>query len=157
MKKIVLLACFIFFAVCGYAQLQTVRFSQIDSLQKKERRIMAVFIHTDWCAYCESMKQTTFKNEAVIEALNKRFYFVPLNAEEKKAITFHNHTFRFKPTGNNTGIHELAEQLAAMEGKVSYPALCFLNSENEILHQQSGFINANDLMTLLKKLCDLKQ
>ena len=34
------------------------------------------------------MKKTTFKNKKVIQLLNKKFYFIKLNAEEKPDITY---------------------------------------------------------------------
>jgi thioredoxin-related protein len=136
----------------GYAQLKTYQFEQLDSLQKKEARPVAIFIHTDWCKYCAAMKNTTLKNKAVISILNEHFYFIEFNAEEKRNITMLSNTFKYKPSGNNTGIHELAEQLATINGKVSYPTLSFLNSKYEITFQHPQFINASELLTILNKL-----
>lgn len=81
------------------AQIKTFQFEQIDSLQRIESRNIFVFIHTDWCKYCQAMKYTTFKNDRIINLLNENFYFVDLNAEEKRNIDFNNYTFKFKPTG----------------------------------------------------------
>jgi thioredoxin-related protein len=136
----------------GYAQLKTYQFEQLDSLQKKEARPVVVFIHTDWCKYCAAMQNTTLQNKEVISTLNESFYFIDLNAEEKRSITILDNTFKYKPTGNNTGIHELAEQLALVKGKVSYPTLSFLNSKYEITFQNPQFMDASDLLTILNKL-----
>ena len=136
----------------GYAQLKTYQFEQLDSLQKKEARPVVVFIHTDWCKYCAAMQNTTLQNKEVISTLNESFYFIDLNAEEKRSITILDNTFKYKPTGNNTGIHELAEQLALVKGKVSYPTLSFLNSKCEITFQNPQFMDASDLLTILNKL-----
>lgn len=134
------------------AQASTYEFEQIDSLQKLEKRNLVVFIHTDWCKYCQSMLNTSFKNDRIIKLLNSKFYFIKLNAEVQREIQFNNHSYNFKPTGSNTGIHELAEQLASIAGNVSYPTLCILNPENEIMFQHNQFINAKYLHALLTKI-----
>lgn len=87
----------------------TYTFEKIERLQKIEERPIVVFIYTDWCKYCFAMKKNTFTNNKIIEKLNTSFYFIMLDAEYKKDIIFYDHTFRYKPTGLNTGIHELAE------------------------------------------------
>lgn len=135
----------------GFAQLNLRKFEEMDSLQKVEKRKIIVFIHTDWCKFCEAFQSKTLKNEAIIKLLNEKFYFIDFNAEEKRTITFNNQTFQFKPTGTNSGIHELAIQLGTINGKINYPALCFLNENNEIIFQHDGFLNAKDFKLLLEK------
>jgi hypothetical protein len=66
------------------------------------------------------MENSTLK-KPVIKELNENFYFISFDAETKQDITFNNHTFRFKPTGTNTGIHELATALATIDDQVFIP------------------------------------
>ena len=127
-------------------------FQQLDSLQKKERKPVLVFIHTSWCRYCEAMEQTTFKNGEVKALLDEHFYFIKLNAEEKQDIILGGRRFQYRPTGAGTGQHELAQALGSKEGKVSFPTLCFLSPENEIVYQQAGFTSAKQLIKILKLL-----
>jgi thioredoxin-related protein len=135
-----------------FGQPKVVQFEEIAARQKAAPRPMVVFIHTDWCRYCQGMKNTTFKNENIVKLLDKNFYFLDLNAEEKQNIRFHGRTFKYKPTGNNTGVHELAEQLGSQKGKVSYPTLCFLNSDYEIIYQHPDFTDAKTLIRILERL-----
>jgi thioredoxin-related protein len=135
-----------------FGQLKAISFEEIATLQKVDPRPMVVFIHTDWCRYCQGMKYTTFKNDNVIKLLNNNFYFLDLNAEEKRDIRFHQKTFKYKPTGNNTGVNELAEQLGSKNGKLSYPTLCFLNADYEIIYQQHDFIDSKSLIKILERL-----
>lgn len=138
--------------IASFSQIISYKFEQLDSLQKTEKRNVAVFIHTNWCKYCQTMQNTTLKNDSIIEQLNKKFYFINLNAEQKKDIVFNGRNFKYKPTGINTGIHELAEQLATIDNKVTYPTICFLNANNEIIFQYDQFINSTDLDIILKRL-----
>tara|TARA_B100001059_G_scaffold94113_1_gene93374 strand:- start:1302 stop:1772 length:471 start_codon:yes stop_codon:yes gene_type:complete len=136
----------------GHAQLNTVSFAELDTLQKGEQRNVVVFIHTDWCKYCLQMKGTTFRNDSVVNVLNKLFYVVDLNAESKKDITYGGHEFKFKPTGSNTGIHELAEQLGLINGKLDFPTVSVLNAKNEIVFQNGGLLQTDELLAVLMAL-----
>jgi thioredoxin-related protein len=156
MKKlwyiIIVWACVLSQAQTSFAQLSTYQFEQIDSLQKVEKRNTVVFIHTDWCKFCQAMQNTTFKNDSIIKLLSEKFYFIDLNAEEHRNISFQGQTLKYIPTGTNTGIHELAEQLATIDNKVAYPTLCILNADKEIVFQYNQFINAKVLHTILTRL-----
>ena len=136
----------------GFAQLHSASFEQIDSLQTIEKRNTIVFIQTDWCQFCHAMKNTTFKNVDIIKELNNTFYFVNFNAEEKRSIVFNKTTFKFKPTGNNSGTHELAIALWTVNKQLNFPVLCVLNSENEIIFQHSGYLKPKELKLILEKL-----
>lgn len=136
----------------SFPQVKAVPLEQLDSLQKMEKRPVFVFLYTSWCTYCSAMKNTTFTNAEVIKRLNQKFYFIALDIEEKRTIYFQAHTFRYRPTGPNTGIHQLAEQLGTINGVLAYPTLCFLNADNEIIYQREGFIQAKELLEILVRL-----
>ena len=95
------------------------------------------------------MKNTTFKNGEVMSLLNQKFYFISLDIEEKKDIPFRGHTFKYKPTGTNTAVHELAEQVRTINGNIAYPSICFLNADHEIIYQKEGYISARQLVGIL--------
>lgn len=135
-----------------FAQLKAYQFEQIDSLQKIEKREVIIFIHTDWCKYCQSMKHTTFKNKGLVNLLNNDFYFVSFNAEINQHIQFNGKSFHFKPTGTNTGVHELAEELGNVDGNLSYPALCILDADFEIVFQYNAFLTVDNLTEILQKV-----
>jgi len=153
MRKIVAIVFFVFAVIpCGFAQLKTYSFEQIDSLQRNQNRKIIVFIHTDWCKYCQAMKNTTFKNIEVIKSLNENFYFITLHAEEKRTIAFNSRKFVFKANGNTTGIHELAYELANTNNQTAYPTICVLNAKNEIVFQESSYLAAKDFLIVLEEL-----
>ena len=156
-KGILIWGGIVLFSQISFAQIKTFQFEQIDSLQQIERRIVVIFMHTDWCNYCKAMQNTTFKNERVVNYLGKYFYFINLNAEEKRDIHFNKHTFKYKPTGANIGVHELAEQLGTVEGSISYPALCFLSHNYEIIFQHNQFLSSTDLYPILTELKNSKE
>ncbi len=145
----------LFIAVFTYqntvGQLKISTFSSVEKEMKTNPKPLIVFIHTDWCIYCKNMENTTFKNEDIIRNFNKNFYFISLNAENRESIHFLNHTFRFQPNGNKTGIHQLAKELGTVGNQISYPTLTILNPKYEIIFQQNSFINSKELLKILFK------
>ena len=89
---ILLFVGFILYPTFLVAQLKLIQFEQLDSLQKVERRTVVIFINTDWCNYCQAMKNTTLKNKKIVDQLNTNFYFISFNAEEKRSIYFNGKT-----------------------------------------------------------------
>ncbi|KIA97727.1 thioredoxin [Flavobacterium sp. KMS] len=154
MKKLILFLFFLAITSTGFAQLRSYPFEQIDSLQQIQKRKVIVFIHTDWCKYCQAMKNSTFKNKTIIAQLNAEFYFVDFNAEEKKTIRFNNQTFNYNPNGNSSGVNELAIQLGTVKNQITYPIICVLNPENEIIFQDTSYRNTKDFELILAKLKD---
>ncbi|MEE9406786.1 MAG: thioredoxin fold domain-containing protein [Polaribacter sp.] len=155
MKKLFILIIF-FGSLVSFSQnektsLKVFTFSEVEELHQKKPKPVIVFIYTNWCKYCHGMEKTTFKNKKVIQLLNENFYFIKLNGEEKNDITFLGKIFVYKPTGTNTGIHELANELASKKGRISYPTTVFLNLKLEIDLQLNGFNKAKDIIKLLSK------
>lgn len=100
-----------------FAQLKTYSFEEAEKLSKENPKPIVIFIHTSWCNYCRMMKNSTFKNQEIITLLNDNYYFISFDAESKDDIHFDNHTFQFKPNGQNIGIHELATELATIDSQ----------------------------------------
>ncbi|MEO6176055.1 MAG: thioredoxin fold domain-containing protein [Flavobacterium circumlabens] len=152
MKKLTLIIFFFGTTSTGFCQLKSSSFEEVDSLQHIQKRKIIVFIHTDWCQFCQRMKRTTFKNQEIIQKLNSDFYYVDFNAGEKRAITFNNQVFKYQPSGNNVGVHELALQLGTVNNQIVYPVLCVLNEKNEIILQYNNYLGPKDFNLLLEKL-----
>ena len=147
MKKFLILL-FILMANRNFAQLKMHTFEEAEKRSVQNPKPFVIFIHTSWCKYCKMMENSTFKNKEVIEQLNENFYFISLDAETKNDITFNNHSFKFKPKGNNSGIHELAASLSNQ----TYPTITVLNPDYMILTQIESMTNAQDLLQFLKKI-----
>jgi thioredoxin-related protein len=155
MKKALFLFIFFesltIFSQSEKVSLKVYSFSEVEKLQLQNPKPIVVFIYTDWCKICHGMKKTTFNNNEVITLLNDTFYFVKLNGEEKNDIPFLGKTFVYKPTGANTGIHELANELAAKKGRIAYPTTTILNSKFEIDLQLGGYLKSEKMIAILNK------
>jgi len=151
MKKWFLILAFLT-AASTFAQLKTHTFEEAEKLAAETPKPYVIFIHTDWCKFCKMMENTTFKNKEIIAALNRNFYFISFNAEEKKDIFFKETVFKFKPKGNNSGVHELATALAEKNGNTTYPTIAILNPDYSVVAQLQSYINAKDLLQVLGKI-----
>lgn len=134
-----------------FSQARQYSFPEMEKLQQIEPRNTVVFIHTSWCTYCSMMKKSVFGNKEIADILNEKFYYVPFNAEKEEDIEFAGKTFKFVPTGLNTGINELATALGTVDGKLSYPTITILNSKNEIIFQYGGYIDRKTMKKILSE------
>ncbi|WP_158839270.1 thioredoxin family protein [Polaribacter sp. L3A8] len=151
-KYIIFIILFICFTIQSQEkELNVFSFEETEILHQQKPKPVVIFIYTDWCKFCYAMEKNTFGNKEIIEILNKNFYFIKLNAEEKKDILFLNNTFKYKPTGKNTGIHQLANELASIKNKISYPTSIILNSKFEIELQKSGYINSKKMKSIINR------
>jgi len=153
MKKWVYIVLIFFWAIpSSFAQLKTYSFEEAEKLSKENPKPFVIFIHTSWCKYCQIMENSTFKNTEIIHFLNTDFYFIALDPESKEEILFNYHTFKFKPKGHKTGIHELATELATIDSQVVYPTISILEPDFSIVFQKHSFLNAMELLAILKKI-----
>jgi thioredoxin-related protein len=151
MKNFTLLL-FLLIANQNFAQLNRHTFEEAEKLSIENPKPFAIFIHTNWCKICKMMENTTFKNKEIINELNQNFYFISFDAEDRKNINFNKNTFKFKPKGTNSGIHELA----ALLSNQTYPTITILNSDYIILIQIESFANSKTLLPIFQKASQTK-
>ena len=103
---------------------------------KKAKKKLFIDVYTDWCKWCKVMDQQTFTDPTVIQFMNKNFYAVKLNAEQKEAIEFKGKTYNYVKAGRS-GINELAYTL--LKGRPSYPSYVYLDEQLNPLGVTAGF------------------
>jgi len=119
-------------------------FEEVYQLQEKERRPVVVFFHTNWCRYCFAMKKNTFNDQEVIKLLNKNFYYISFDAENKDNINIKGTIFK-----NKSGTHEIVEILASKKNIISYPSTIIISANNNIDEQIDSFISAKEISKIL--------
>jgi thioredoxin-related protein len=135
-----------------FAQLKSHSFEEVEVLNRKNPKPTLIFIHTSWCKYCKIMEKSTFQNPEVVQILNEKFYFILLDAESKQDIAFNHHIFKFNPNGLNTGVHELAVELATINKEIVYPAIAVLDSNFSIVFQKNAVLNVKELLFILQNI-----
>ena len=97
MKAIILIFLAFGLSIQLVAQDATIDWLSFEELEEKYRmkpKPMLLFLYTDWCKYCKIQENTTFKDEEIVEIMNKEVYAVKFNAESKEEFIF------FDPEGN---------------------------------------------------------
>ncbi len=115
--------------------------------QMQPRKIM-VDVYTDWCGWCKVMDKKTFSHSVIAEYLNKKYYPVKFNAEQKEDVILGKDTLKYVATQGTKGYHQLA--VALLNNKLSYPSVVFLDEQARIIHLQQGFTEAQPFDKMLK-------
>lgn len=121
-------------------------FEDAITLNKKQPKPILIDIYTDWCGYCTKMEIETYANKNIANYINQNFYAVKLDGEEKKDVTFKNHTFTFQKEGKR-GYHQLAATL--MNGRLSYPTTIILSETEELLDRIPGYFDTKTMEKIL--------
>lgn len=114
---------------------------------RKPKKIL-VDVYTDWCGWCKKMDQETFTDPAVIDYLNKHFYVVKLDAEQKGSIEFQGNEYTYRADQGRRGVHELA--VALLNGRMSYPSIVYLNEKFERITVAPGYKTPASIMPELR-------
>ena len=113
----------------------------------KNPKKIFVDVYTDWCGWCKKMDQTTFKDPAVVAAMNKDFYAIHLNAEQKETIHWKGYDFNWTPSGRG-GTNELASII--LNGQMSFPTFVLLDSSYTTILIAPGYILGDAMVKQLK-------
>ncbi len=114
---------------------------------KKNPKKIYIDIYTKWCGPCKMMDRQTFSDPEVINYINKHFYPIKFDAEQKEDIQYDGFTFKFIKNGRR-GVHYLAYSL--LEKKVMYPSSVFLDEKMNRISIVPGYVDAHKFMKLLK-------
>lgn len=129
------------------AEINWMSWEEAMEASKQEPRKIFVDVYTDWCGWCKKMDKSTFKDASIVKELNKNFYAVKFDAEQKKVINFSGNEFKFVAAGRR-GYHQLA--YALLDGRMGYPAFVYLNESFERIMLSPGFKQVDQLQKELE-------
>ena len=140
MKNIVLLFTLFLATITFNAQekVKWLSFEEAIKLNKENPKPIIIDVYTDWCGFCKKMDLETYSNNTIATFINKNFYAIKLDGEEKKDIVYKEYTFKYQKEGRR-GYHQLPATL--MNGKLSYPTTIFLTKDEELLQSIPGYLD----------------
>lgn len=127
-------------------QIKWITLEQAFELTQKEPKKIFIDVYTDWCGWCKKMDKNTFANPQIASIINKHYYAVKLNAEQKEDIKLGEQTYKFVASGRN-GYHEVAAAL--LNGKMSYPSLVFLDEKFNMIQPLPGYQEPKSLEPII--------
>ena len=128
-------------------KIQWLTFEEAIALHEKEPKKLLVDLYTDWCGWCKVMDNKTYSKQEIADYINKNFYPIKFNAEQREAVEFDGHTFNFIPSAGRRGVHELAAALT--RNQLSYPTTVFLDEELRIIQPIAGFLKPEQMKPIL--------
>lgn len=114
---------------------------------KKEERKFIVDIYTKWCGWCKKMDTRTYQKPQIAEFINKYFYAVKFDAEQRTAIVFNNKIYKYVSGFGKRGYHELAQEI--MNGRMSYPTTVFIDEDLNVIQPIPGFQDSRTLEMIM--------
>ena len=115
---------------------------------KIEKRKLMIDVYTGWCGWCKVMDKKTFSDKAVAAYLNNNFYPIKLDAEQKEAIQYDQHTFEYMAGQGRRGVHALAYSL--LDGQLSYPSIVFMDENIQRIMISKGFKGPDEFLEELE-------
>lgn len=125
-----------------------------NTIFRENPKPIVLYFSTKWCSYCMIQKKQVEKDNELLFILNKDFYYIEIDAETNKKITFLD--YDFNPISSSK-THPFIEEFNPNNKQISYPYWVLISKDLDIKMTYAGLIKAKNLKTLLKKyLTDLQ-
>ncbi|TDB68865.1 thioredoxin family protein [Arundinibacter roseus] len=127
-------------------KLEWLTVEQAYALSQTQPRKLLIDVYTDWCGWCKVMDRETYTDPRVIEYINKNYYPVKFNAEQREDVEFGGQKFVFVAQGNS-GVHQFAASL--LQNKLSYPSTVFLDENLHMIQPLPGYFKAREFHEII--------
>lgn len=144
---LIIIAFIISIPMQGQDKINWMSFEEAMAQNEEEPKHFFIDVYTDWCGWCKKMDASTFVDPVIVDLMNKNFYAVKLDAEQKDTIMFQGQPFVNPDPDGRRSSHQMAQAL--LKGKMSYPSFVFLNSDTQWLTVVAGFRKAPDMEQVL--------
>lgn len=103
---------------------------------KETNKPVMVDFYTTWCKYCKMLDETTYKDPAIVEILNKDFVTIKVNAESDTKVV--------------EGGKEMTERDLAAQFKVTgFPTIWFMEANGKQIAPLPGYSPPEDFKPVL--------
>lgn len=131
--------------------IQWMNFETAVKKSETDKKKIFIDVYTDWCGWCKRMDATTFKNDTVVDYMNRNYHAVKLNAESRDTVRFRDQIFVFRPEYK---ANEIA--LSLLSGKMGYPSFVVLDENFSMLNVIAGYQTPEQLLPTLQHFAENK-
>ncbi len=103
---------------------------------KAEHKPVMVDFYTSWCKYCKMLDETTYQDPGVIDAVNKGFVAIKVNAEGTDKVM-------------DNGAEITEKDLAAKYNVTGYPTIWFFDADGKPIAPLPGYRDASEFTPVL--------
>lgn len=122
-------------------------FEEVEKLMQTKPKKVLVDLYTNWCGWCKKMDAHIYSNPEVVAYINKHFYAIKFNTEQKEPITFKGKTYTLQQVGRNA-TNQLAIEM--LNGSLSYPTTAFMDEKFQAMAVQPGYLKIQQMESILK-------
>lgn len=132
-----------------FADVNKVVEKNIKKDKVKVDKLIIVDFYTDWCGWCKRLDNETYKDPEVVALMNKYFYPIKFDAEQRDSVQFAGVLYKFKSSGSR-GTNEFALNMASRPGgRIGYPTITIISPMGEKVAVEAGFKNAEKMKIFL--------
>ena len=132
-----------------------IKWTSFDKIADKQgQKMIFIELYTPWCGWCRRMENVTFNDPTVAKYMNKNFYNIQFDAEDRRPIKFLGKNYRFDAADGSRGRHSLAKALMTDSEKQGYPTVVFLDENYNLIQAIPGYISAKDFEAIMRYFGD---
>ncbi len=143
MKKIfalilVIISSFVF------SQVKWMTIDEALKAQQTTPKKIIIDFYADWCAPCKTMEKNTYNHPIISEILNRDYYPVKFNAEQKEDVEIYGRKFSNPNTPQRKGRNSLHEFTQFMN-VAAVPSVVFLDERGGPITILQGELSAKEI------------
>lgn len=138
--------------IIGFAMISSFAFSQVKwmtieealTAQRTSPKKILIDFYADWCGPCKIMDKNTYNHPVISEILNRDYYPVKFNAEQKEDVEIYGRKFSNPNTVQRKGRNSLHEFTQFMN-VAAVPSVVFLDEKGGPITILQGELSAKEM------------